>query len=227
MNAGLTKLLLTFIGCTTLFNITRSQALYPVSLDEKVKHSPVIGEGRIESQIAFWNKEHTMIFTSSKVRVYKVFAGGIATDFLEVLTQGGTADNVNIQVSELLQLETGTNAMFFCFPNELKMVSPVTGGILYDVYSSAQGCYKYDVTKMAADVPFDRFTSITTGLYPAITSRTGKSFIDKVPAVSFNPPVATTDIGLEAVTSFSPKVVNAGALLQPDSNLLTISGSGL
>ncbi len=226
MNAGLPKLLLTFIGFVIIFKTASSQALYPVTLDEKVKHSPVIVEGMVESQFPFWNKAHTMIFTSSKVRVYKVFAGSVSTDYIQVLTQGGSVDNFNVQVSELLQLETGTSAMFFCFPNELKMLSPVTGEILYDVYASAQGCYKYDVTKMAGDVPFEWFSSITTGLYPAITSRTGKSFINKVPAVSFILPVATAGIGLDAVTNFSPKVVNAGALLQPDSNLLTISGAG-
>ena len=111
-----------------------SQSLYPVPLDTKVRRSTLIVEGRVFSQQSSWNPQHTMIYTSSKVEVYKIFKGTIAEDTIEIMTQGGTVGNTWESVTELLQLHTGEAGLFFCYPNQLNLVSPVSGRVLYDIY---------------------------------------------------------------------------------------------
>jgi hypothetical protein len=210
----------------TAGKLLQAQALYPVPFAEKVKQASLIAEGIVEGRESFWNDAHTMILTANKVKVYKVFVGSIAGDYIEVLTQGGTVGNMSVEASDLLTLEKGDVGMFFCSANELKLAAPAAKAVLFDVYASAQGCYKYNLSKLSASAPLDNFSSITGGLYPAITSRTAGSFIDKQPGISFDKLPATTDVTQHAIISFSPQVVNAGALLQPDSNLLTITGTG-
>src|SRR5580765_8079803 len=87
--------------------LLQAQALYPVSFDEKVKNAPVIVEGIVENQTSFWNTAHTMIFTSNKVRIYKSFGAAPVSEYIQVLTQGGTVGNINVKASDLLELEKG------------------------------------------------------------------------------------------------------------------------
>lgn len=205
--------------------VVLSNALYPVTLEEKVKNSSIIAEGVVESQYSFWNEAHTMIFTSNRVKVYKVFSGVVSTGYLNVLTQGGSIENFNIHASDLLDLTIGEAGTFFCFPNQVNLKDPQDNQLLLDVYSSSQGCYKYNTINYSAHVAFESYVSITRGLYPAITALTGKAIVNLQPTVSFEDPGIGT-VGQDAITTFTPAVVNAGTLLQSDSNLLTINGSG-
>jgi len=144
--------------CATLSVI--SQVQYPVPIEEKVLHSPLIAEGRVIVQESFWTPQHTMIFTSNKVEVYKLFKGTTLKDTIEVMTQGGSVGNQSISVSELLTLRRDDIGVFFCFPNELRLTNPRSGNLLYDVYGSAQGMLKYDLKTQTANAPFARFNRI-------------------------------------------------------------------
>lgn len=207
---------------------SRSQVLYPVSMEQKIQQSSLVAEGRVLSQESFWNSQHTMIFTSNKVEVYKVFKGSLLKDTIEVMTQGGTVGGQNVSVSELLSLCKDDTGIFFCFPNELRLRAPRTANVLYDVYSSAQGVLKYDLKAQTANAPFARFERIETELYSTIQKMTGRTLVNKKPSFRLSAFAAAREAQVNApvITSFSPATVNAGATLDPTNNLLTITGSG-
>lgn len=206
-----------------------AQSLYPVSLDEKVQQSTLIVEGKVIEQTPFWNPTHTMIFTSNKVEVYKVFKGSVSTQYIEILTQGGTLDNLVMGATELLELERGHIGVFFCFPNSIRLNSPVTNQPLFDVYSSGQGFFNYDLDNQSAAAPFVRYTNIENEMYSALQAKTGRPFEDKVPSFKVSSLAPSSKKGptplAPGITSFSPATVNAGALSDPGTNVLTINGT--
>ncbi len=213
-----------FLAIALIPVLSYANALYPVSLQEKVKKSSLIVEGEVVDQYSFWNPAHTLIYTASKVAVYKVFAGNVSTSYIQVLTEGGSVGNQFIYASDLLSLSKGDIGTFFCFPNEIALREPKNGELLLDVYSSAQGCYKYNTVKMSAAEPLEKFSSITGELYPAITNVTGRAVKDLNASKRFSK--ADAPVTQMGVIDYNPKLVTAGTLLTPATNLLTITGSG-
>src|ERR1041385_5958632 len=88
----------------TLFCSFAHAQLYKISLDEKIDKASVIAEGKVTEQHSFWNAQHTMIYTSSTLRISKVFKGRIITKEIELVTQGGSIGNRSLVVSDMLQL---------------------------------------------------------------------------------------------------------------------------
>lgn len=204
-----------------------AQSLYRVSLDQKIQHSNFIVEGKVTSQKSFWNTQHTMIYTSSKIEVYKVFKGLLTPATIEIATAGGALDGRAVIASDLAKLKEGETGVFFCNPISLSLKSPDNNGLLFDLYSSAQGVYEYDLNQQKAATPFETFDDIETKFYPTLTQKIGKAFKDKNPSFSvrnFAKPANRTMAA--TITSFSPAVVRAGAFLDPANNTLTINGSG-
>lgn len=208
------------------FNATHAQSLYEVALEEKVANSTLIAEGRVVRQQSFWNDRHTLIFTTNTIVVSKVFKGQLSQDTIEVLTTGGTVGNDVIHASDLLELETGQVGIFFCHPNTLNLKAPGSKRALHDVYASSQGFYAYDLAMSSASAPFVRYDNIVTQLYTELQAKTGRAFTNLNPAFKVEATNTSQRTQAVSITSFSPASVNAGALLTPGANLLTINGSG-
>ena len=200
-----------------------ANALYPVSLEEKIAYATNIVEGKVVDQTCFWNANHTFIFTSNKIKIYKIFKGGMTEDFIEVLTQGGTIGDLTIEASDLLSLQVGNIGVFFLYPNVLNIKSPNSGKVLMDVYSSSQGCFVYNYNNSKALAPFVTYNDITGSLYPELAIKTGQTMIVKDPSFNVN---SNSIEATPSITSFSPMTVNAGASLDPTTNVLTINGTG-
>jgi hypothetical protein len=206
-------------------NESKANALYPVSIDEKVANATNIIEGKVVSKTSFWNAAHTVIFTSNKVKVYKIFKGGMTDAYIEVLTQGGTVGDESLEASDLLSLDEEEIAVFFLFANSLNIKSPITNKTLMDVYSSSQGCFVYDIANKKAYAPFVAYSSINV-LYTDLQIKTGNSIIIKDPTFNLNTtPFGTGVLATPTITSFSPTTVYAGATLDPTNNVLTIVGT--
>jgi len=204
-----------------------SQALYPVSLDEKVEQSTLVVEGKVIDKQSFWNPAHTMIFTANTIQLYKVFKGVAQSSTIEVLTVGGSVGNQSVEASELLTLQKDEVGIFFCYPNSINLKHPNTGKLLWDVYSSAQGFFRYDLQQAIADAPFVKYGNIVNELYPDLQRRIGHGYTNMdwgfaAPAMAQRP-LAPQAV---AITNFSPTTVAAGATLDAANNLLTINGSG-
>jgi hypothetical protein len=216
--------------CYFLPLTTFAQSLYPVTLDEKIDNSSLIVEGKVIEKKSFWNSKHTMIYTSNKVEVYKIFKGSLGAEIvIEVLTQGGSVDNQHIEASDLLTLEMDNIGIFFCFPNQVNIRSEKTNTLLYDIYSSSQGAIKYNVYSQTAADPFSSYANIESDLYKKLILKTGQNFKNIQPRFSVSSlgkSFSTSRVQAVSVTGFSPATVNAGTLLDPANNLLTITGSG-
>ncbi len=213
----------------TLFCVLSSFGqLYQVDNREKEQNSTLIIEGKVVEQTSFWNPQHTMIFTSNKIKVYKVFKGEVSNEFIEVMTQGGSVGDISVHASELLELNKDEIGVFFCFPSQANLRSPNTGNQLFDVYASSQGFFKYDLYKNEVGDPFNTFSDITDQFYSFVSTLTRKDFTTVDPSFNVNNfrnsiPANRTNA---AITSFSPTTVNAGATLDVPNNVLTINGNG-
>ncbi|MEP6465262.1 MAG: T9SS type A sorting domain-containing protein [Parafilimonas sp.] len=207
--------------------------LYKIDLDSKINKASLIVEGKITGKTSFWNDDHTVIYTSNKVHIYKLFKGHILSKEIEVITQGGSVGNKCLKVSDVIQFDNGQKGMFFLFENGLKIHSPFTKNILYDVYSSEQGFLRYDEDGQKAFAPFAKYDNIQQTLYSLIKQRTGaqEQIIDSdstpVDAnIKINSGTVSNGTGGVVISSFSPATVNAGAINDAANNILTITGSG-
>ena len=220
----ISTLLFTLVA-SLFFNHAFSQALYPVSLSEKVQQSTFIVEGTVVSKQSFWNPAHSMIYTSNRVKLHKIFKGENNNEsFIEILTIGGAVGTDQIEASDLADFSVGETGLFFCFPNSIHLKNPATNYLLWDVYSSAQGFIRYDLNSKIADAPFAEYSNIKNKLYPDVITKTGRNYLDVDPqfVISEHPTPQTEAL---AITSFSPVNVVAGASADVAQNLLTINGT--
>jgi hypothetical protein len=203
-----------------------AQALYEVPIEEKTQLASIITEGKVINQQSFWNTQHSMIYTDNTVLVYKLFKGTSIPDTIHVLTVGGSVGTESIEASDLLQLNINEIGLFYCSPNALGIQSPIDQTVLLDVYSSAQGFIKYDLNTQTASSPFKKYSNITSSLYQAVEAQTGRGYKTIRNLNTDLEQNRATNITAPAISSFSPATVNAGAILDPTTNVLTINGSG-
>lgn len=220
------KKLFTFLCVILISQLVQANALYPVSLSEKVANSSLIIEGKVESTHSYWNTAHTFIFTCNKIKVYKIFKGVVNETYIEVITEGGTVGNQSIDASDLLTLQKEQVGVFFCFPNNINQKSPLTQKHLWDVYSSGQGFFEYDLIADKVYAPFVKYNSITKSLYPELLTMIGTNFLVKDASFSAVVKNNTTLLATPVVSNFTPETVNGGATLSPSTNVLTINGTG-
>ncbi|HUQ66254.1 MAG TPA: hypothetical protein VM101_08870, partial [Flavitalea sp.] len=211
------------------FISAHSQGLYPITTEQKIIKSTLIIEGKVLAKKSAWNSSHTMIYTSSQVEVYKVFKGTLQAKTIDIITVGGAVDRHVIQASHLLELNRNDVGVFFCRPNTDKNI-PSDFAAAFDVYSSSQGFYKYDLPSGSASAPFIEYNNIQRTLYRDLSNKTGRSpeiknssFSVENPAGKFQSDNSTL---APSITSFSPTTVTAGTLLDPTNNILTITGTG-
>ncbi|MBL7698066.1 MAG: T9SS type A sorting domain-containing protein [Chitinophagaceae bacterium] len=218
------------LACLTIYcNIARAQGLYPISTDQKIVKSSLIIEGKVISKKSAWNAKHTMIYTTNEVEVYKVFKGSVQKNTVEIITVGGAVDGYAIQASHMLELSKNDIGVFFCRPHTAKSAPPAFNTAL-EVYSSSQGFLKYNLSTKTATAPFIEYTDIEGLLYKDLRAKLGRS-----------PEIKNTKFSIERakskfqsdnstlaplISNFSPSTVTAGALQDPDNNVLTINGSG-
>jgi len=143
------RILLLFLSfCCTIQLF--AQSLYEVSLDEKVKNSSLIIEGKVVSEQSFWNDRHTLIYTSHSVEVYKVFKGALSVSTIDIVTAGGKVGDTGLVVSDAAKLVKNDIGTFFLQHNN-RSNSFINAADNWNIYSSAQGFLKYDLRK-ATDV---------------------------------------------------------------------------
>ncbi len=144
---------------------------------QKVEHSSDIFEGKVIHKNSFWNTQHTLMFTSNTIEVYKVFKGNIIASEVEIVTEGGNIGD-EIQGSESsLYLNEGYIGIFMAEPSTVANPQTKENKIpVLRAYGSAQGFIKYDLLEKTAADPFKKYNNIQDDLYKAITDKTGQSF---------------------------------------------------
>lgn len=218
------------LACLTIcFHTARSQGLYPVTTEQKIINSSLIVEGKVISKTSAWNPNHTMIYTTNQVEVYKVFKGSLQKNIVEVITIGGAVEGRVIQASHLLELKKNDIGVFFCRPQTMKNV-PLPYNTALEIYSSSQGFIKYDLSTKKASAPFVEYLDIERLLYTELRAKLGRGPEIKNSIFSLEKTKSKfqSDNSTLApiISNFAPTTVTAGTLLDPDNNVLTINGSG-
>lgn len=208
-----------FILCS---GISRSQGIFKISTDEKISRSSLVVEGKVVSKRSYWDEGHRMIYTSNEVEIYKIFKGSWQKNVIEIITVGGAVDGHYIHASHLLSLDKNDIGVFFCTN---------TKNNKFDVYSSSQGFFKYDLQSKKATAPFVEYDDIERTLYPELNNKIKERI--QIRNTSFSVEKASKALNLQsnsvlapAISSFSPTTVYGGAFMDPTNNLLTITGTG-
>ena len=186
------------------FNAANAQ-LYKITLDQKIGNASLIVEGQVIDHRSFWNQQHTIIYTSNTIQVFKLFKGNVISKQVEVITQGGNVGGKALVVSDLLELRNGDVGMFFCSQHQNNLRSPFTNNILYDVFSSDQGFLRYNLENRHAYAPFAEYADIESTLYRMVKQKTGLA--EKIIDTSFHimhAGVSSNGVGgtLATITSF-------------------------
>ncbi len=219
-----------FLVCLSFcFSTVRSQGLYPVTTEQKIIHSSLIIEGKVIGKTSAWNPNHTMIYTTNQVEVYKVFKGALQKNIVDIITVGGAVDGHVIQASHLLELKKNEVGVFFLRQQTMRN-APLSFNTALEVYSSSQGFLKYDLASKTATAPYVEYGNIEQLLYKDLRTKLGRGPEIKNSTFSIDKPASKFQSNNSTlapiISNFSPSRVNAGALLDPTNNVLTINGSG-
>ena len=89
------------------------------SIQFRTGNSDVVIEGKVVKCLPFWNDDHTQIFTSNLIEVFKVFKGkSLNVGTIEIITLGGAVDDRFSIVSHQRTFKPGMEGIFFCKPNQ-------------------------------------------------------------------------------------------------------------
>lgn len=213
-------LVILFVLSTALFS-TAQNCMVPQDLQKSMVNSHTIIEGKVISQTATWNGAQNMIYTLSKVEVYRFFKGGSQSQIIDVVTQGGTIGLNKIEVEPELELEIGD---FGIFTLEWSPADLTTRGEYYRAYGGPQGFFAYDDSHKSAQSVFFHFPNVQRDLINPILYQTKQR-----PRIlkKWKPQPRGGNGGSRAVsasgsiTSFSPTSITSGT-----KSVLTITGSG-
>lgn len=142
-------------------------------LDQRLVDSELVIEGEVIDQKGVWNTEQSMIHTINTIKVFKVFKGTITTEYIEVLTQGGTVGLTHDRVSVALRLRRGDVGLFTLRANSstVKSSNPI-----FEVLGRQQGFVAYSRLDGTASDFQSRFSSIQDELYPYISGVTRSAY---------------------------------------------------
>ena len=155
--------------------------LYEVPLSDRVQNAATIIEGKVISKSCFWNSDHTLIYTSNVVEVYKVFKGNITAAQVEIITEGGTVGNDMLVVNPGLKLREGEIGIFFANLSGIEKTDPQNSNAIFKLYASVQGFIKYDMIEKKAIDPFNQYANIQNDLYVPIIQQLNRNYIQTIP----------------------------------------------
>src|SRR5688572_18420652 len=88
--------------------------LREIPLEQRVAKAELVIEGKVVSKNSFWNADQTMIYTSNRVEITKVFKGTAPSGLIDILTVGGVVEHRKITTDSLLSLEVNESGVFLC-----------------------------------------------------------------------------------------------------------------
>ncbi|MDQ3191958.1 MAG: T9SS type A sorting domain-containing protein [Bacteroidota bacterium] len=212
-------ILFTFYIVSLFANIQAQCMLQELSIKEKAQKSELVVEARVMEKISYWNNAQTRIYTLNKLEIYKLFKGQINPSEINLITEGGTIENIKHSVQHALDLKPGDTGLFFIQKsenNELKN-NKISNDIQFLAFGAVQGYIKYDEQVKSASDPFNYYSDITVELYSQITSLTGKYKVYKQLEFKTSQDTKSTVF----IDDFNPKTLPGGTEKE-----LTILGNG-
>lgn len=192
-----------------------------VPLSKRIQSSSAIFEGKVTDRISFWNPEHTHIFTSNTIEVYKVFKGSVSSNLVEIITEGGIVGESMEMVHPSLALYEGDMGTFLAQPaSAINSPTTISYNLKFETVASSEGFIKYDVIEQTASDVFNKYMDVQNQVYSAITNQTGA--YKELKHFDMNETTANRNTTVAAViSSFSPTTITAGT-----QSVLTITGTG-
>jgi hypothetical protein len=133
-------------------------------LSQKNQQASDIFEGKVIHKTCFWNDQHSLIFTSNTIEIYKVFKGNTVSAEVEIITDGGQVDNEMQNSDANLELEEGLIGIFFTEPSKISKYQKSA----FKVYGNSQGFIKYDLTTNSATDAFKKYDNIQNDVYKVL-----------------------------------------------------------
>jgi hypothetical protein len=201
----------------------QTSLLYEVPLQERIEAAQLVVEGRVVDQHSFWNEGRSLIFTSSKVDIYRLFKGRLLTGQIEVVTPGGRVGMTAQAVEPSLQLAPGDVGVFLVeAADEGDGLGTSDASGRYVPVASVQGLVRYDEIRGSANDVFSTYGDIGGDLHAAIALSTGEPTVVGEYAVPLPVSQRVAKTGLApSINSISPGTLTAGT-----NTVLTIGGSG-
>ncbi len=205
-----------FLAAFFILNSAHSQCmLYPVSLQSRINTSSTLIEGKVISSRSFWNTQHTYIFTSNLVHVTQVIRGVVNSNFIEVVTDGGTVEMTKQIVEPALELKANDEGVFILNPF---IVESQYGYPVFQTNADQQGFIKFNFNEDKAYEPFKKYSSINGELKSALETIIGRSIS------MFNDPNISGKTGsqnsIASISSIVPASISAGT-----QSIITINGA--
>lgn len=213
-----------FSGMLVLLIVGQTLAqcnMYELPLLDKVQKSSDIFEGKVIRKNCFWNSQHSLIFTSNIVEVYKVFKGNVSNPEVEIITEGGLIGDEMHTIEPNVNLNVGNVGIFMTTPTTITDTSNAPS---FMCYGNAQGFFKYDPLTKTASVPFRKYNDIQNDLYATILNLIGETLKQIQPFDLNNYFAAAQNPFAKAggsITGFNPTTISSGT-----NSVLTITGTG-
>ena len=101
----------------------------PMSVEQLTHAASRVVEGQVLTSWSVWNKEHTRIYTYSRVRVGRVLKGNPEAE-ITVQQVGGSAGGYTMKVSGVRILRPGEEALLFVRPSASNVVTWAVVGLM-------------------------------------------------------------------------------------------------
>ncbi|MDX1429862.1 MAG: hypothetical protein R3282_06225, partial [Rhodothermales bacterium] len=208
MKASIPFIVLLFVSGLPVVH-SQPAALYEVSFEDRIGSSELIVEGRVTGQESFWNAAGTLILTSNRVEVYRVFKGAVASNFVDVVTLGGVVGWKAQVVSHSVNPAPGEVGVFFLTrSNKTEGLAKQEETPAFEVYAAEQGFIRYDEASGLASDIFNIYSDIDREVRGRLADALGSPRV----LVDYAAPTRRSSKGAQipVITSFSPNPVTAG-----------------
>jgi hypothetical protein len=219
MKKSLLGLVLTLLLFSTN-SVLGQMMLKEIPFEQQVNKSSLVIEGKVISKKSFWS--NNLIYTSNTVEVFKVFKGE-PIKIIVIITQGGIVGTQSQLVFPSLKLNIGDLGVFMLFQNDKSISSKSKNQIKqYEVYSSLQGFYKYNIASDLVVNPFSKSKGVKTEFYDKIASITKAKYVIisnyDINEVQLKSSQSSKTLA-PSISNFTPTTVTAGTKM-----VLTING---
>lgn len=173
-----------------LISVQAFSQMRELTFSEKIENSKLVFEGKVIRKTSSWNEEHTLIYTSNTIEIYKIFKGNIVSSQIDILTEGGQVENEIQEATSSLELKEGDIGVFMV-EEASSVIKPQVIRKFFRAYGGPQGFIKYDLLEKTASDPFKKYNTIQNDVYKAITDKTGQSY-KVIKPFSIDEPNSTT-----------------------------------
>jgi hypothetical protein len=116
--SAINKSVVSLLFCLILGSGIIQAQTYRLRLEDRVLHSPIIIEAKVDSKEAYWSPRKDMIFTAYRLSIHEVMKGTVTGSNAILIVRGGKVGDFDIEVSHSLNMEVGAKGVLFLQPTK-------------------------------------------------------------------------------------------------------------